>query len=135
MSLYKTKANKLQGRTYKDINTQALTLYRQVVTKTKRKPYVRSKYFNKEKIFLETFWQHIWQKNWRDRKRRLKFFPCALELLRNTQIDPVSVQNPNNKSEVLHRFSGITPSKESFVVQVRENKKNNQKWLMSVYPD
>ncbi len=134
MDSYKTKAAKLYGHTYKDISNQAQAIYKREKSRTKRKPYVRSAYFKKDKIFLELFWLHLWQKNWRDRKRRVQFFGCALDLLRHSHIDPVSVQDPNHKSIMLHRFYGKVPSGELFIVQVKEDKKTNQKWFMSAFP-
>ena len=103
--------------------------------RTKRQPYVRSAYFNTSKVFIQPFWQHLWQKNWRDRNRRAKLLPCALELLRHNKLDPKTVQNPNDPKEFLHRFSGITASGENFTVQVSENKRTNRKNFMSVFPD
>ena len=134
MIFFKTKAEKLYGHTYKDISNQAKAIYKREKIRTKRKPYVRSAYFKKDKIFLELFWQHLWQKNWRDRKRRVQFFDCALDLLRHSRVDSVSVQDPNHKSVMLHRFYGMTPTGYEFCVQVKQDKKTGQKWLMSVFP-
>ena len=133
-TIYLTRAVVLGGRTYRDVYARANHIYKQEQQKTKRKPYVRSAYFKKDKVFLELFWTHLRQKNWRDRKRRVKYFSCALELLRHTRCDPVSVQNPNRKSEILHRFVGRTQCGEVFIVQVKEDKRSGQKWLMSVFP-
>lgn len=66
--------------------------------------------------------------------RRLKYYPCALDLLKNSKIDPVAQQNRNNKLQLLHRFMGITSDKELFVVQVSENKQTGQKNFLSVFP-
>ena len=135
MKLYKTKVGKLTGKNYPDLYKKAFYIYKQIKQKTKRRPYIRSSYFRKDKIFLELFWQHLHQKNWRDRKRRIRYYPCAIELIRHSRIDSVSTDNPNNPSEILHKFSGITPDKNIFYVQVKENKRNNQKYLMSVFPE
>jgi len=135
MKQYKTKAGKLTGKDYPDLYKKAFSLYRQIKRKTKRKPYIRSFYFRKDKIFLDLFWQHLHQKNWRDRKRRIRYYPCAIELIRHSHIDPVSTDNPNNPSEILHKFSGITHDGSIFYAQIKENKRNNQKYLMSVFPE
>ena len=135
MKLYKTKVGKLSGKNYPDLYKKAFYIYKQIKQKTKRRPYIRSSYFRKDKIFLELFWQHLHQKNWRDRKRRIRYYPCAIELIRHSRIDSVSTDNPNNPSEILHKFSGITLDKNIFYVQVKENKRNNQKYLMSVFPE
>ena len=135
MQPYKTKAGKLTGKNYPDLYKKAFHIYRQIKQKTKRRPYIRSAYFRKDKIFLELFWQHLHQKNWRDRKRRIRYYPCAIELIRHSRIDSTSTDNPNNPSEILHKFSGVTPDKNIFYVQIKENKRNNQKYLMSVFPE
>ncbi len=45
---------------------------------------MRSAYFNKEKIFLDLFWTHLFMKqNQRDRLRRIKFFAVAIDLIMN----------------------------------------------------
>lgn len=135
MKLYKTKVGKLTGKDYPDLYKKAFNIYKQIKQRTKRKPYIRSVYFRKDKIFLELFWQHLHQKNWRDRKRRIRYYPCAIELIRHSHINSISTDNPNNPSEILHKFSGITPDKNIFYVQIRENKRNNQKHLMSIFPE
>jgi len=104
--------------------------------RTKRQPYVRSAYFNKDKVFIQPFWQHLWEKgNWRDRARRARFLPCALELLRHSRLVPRTQENPNDRNELLHRFYGVTEAGEHFVVQVSENKRTNRKNFMSVFPE
>ena len=84
---------------------------------------------------MEIFWQHFHQKNWRGRKRRIKYFPCVIELMRHSRFDPESKDNPNDSSEILHRFAGITPSKNIFYVQIKEDKRNNQKRLLFMFPE
>lgn len=106
MEIYQTKAKKIVGNDYFKTYDSAFNIYQKIKRRTKRKPYVRSKYFKNNKIFLDYFWQHLHQKNWRDRRRRLRFYPCALDLLQNSQIAPISKQNPENRSEILHRFIG-----------------------------
>lgn len=134
MSIYYTKTHKLPGSDYREVYSKAHNLYKQIKSKSKRKPYLRSAYFEKDKIFLEFFWQHLWQKNWRDRMRRLKYFPCAVDLIRYSKHNPISKQNPNKPFEIIHRFTGITPKNNLFVVQIKKNKKTNGKWLISVFP-
>ncbi|MDO8430482.1 MAG: hypothetical protein Q7S72_00620, partial [Candidatus Taylorbacteria bacterium] len=70
---YETKIKKLSGTSYDEVYPQAISIYKKLASKTKRRPYLRSKYFNKEKIFLDYFWTHIILKNRRDRTRRLKY--------------------------------------------------------------
>lgn len=134
MKAYQSKFKKLSGTDYGEIYSRALAIFKQIKSRTKRKPYIRSVYFNKEKIFLDYFWQHLQQKNWRDRDRRLKYYPCAIDLIRNSRLEPTSKQNPNKPKEILHRFAGLTKDKEVFYVQIKEDKKTDKKYFMSVFP-
>ena len=135
MKVYKTKVKRLAGTEYAEVYPRAIVIYREIKHKTKRRPYVRAAYFNREKVFLNYFWEHLQQKNSRDRVRRLKFYPCAVDLIKNTKTEPASKENPNKKSEILHRFAGMTSDKELFFVQISEHKKTNQKFFLSVFPE
>lgn len=137
MKVYKTKTKPFSGTRYGDISPAAFRLYNQIKKRSKRRPYVRSAYFKKEKIFLELFWKHLLdKKNFQDKARRLKYFPCAIELIQKSNFEPISKENPNKKSEILHRFYGLTVDNELFCIQIKEekNKKNKQKFLMSTFP-
>ncbi len=135
MQYYKTKVRKLPGTHWWQVSKRASQLYKGISSKTKRRPYVRSVYFNKEKIFLGLFWHHLHEKdNMSDKVRRLKYYPCALELIQKTSYEPISKENPNRPGEILHRFAGSTPDNELFFVQIKEDKRNGQKWLISVFP-
>lgn len=132
---YSTKSKKLPGTNYSEVYKKAFGFYKQIKKQTKRRPYIRSVYFKKDKIFLGIFWQHLQYKlNFKDKIRRLKYFNCAIELMRNTKFDPTSKEDPNSKSDVLHRFMGITAEKEIFFVQIKEDKKTSQKYFISVFP-
>jgi len=136
MRAYKAKAKRLSGTDFHDVNEKAYGLYCQIKKKSKRRPYVRSAYFKKDKIFLELFWSHLFEKqNWRDRIRRSRYFPAAIELIQRTSFEPVSKENPNRSSEILHRFSGITADSHLFFVQIKEEKRSGQKFFMSVFPE
>ncbi len=134
MQIYHTNTKKISGTKYTEVYPKAHMLFKELKRKTKRRPHLRSAYFKKDKIFLDYFWEHLHQKNSRDRVRRLKLYACALELIKNSKNEPVTKENPNKKSEVLHRFSGMTPERELFFVQINEDKKTNQKFLLSVFP-
>ena len=135
MKIYKTKTAKLTGTDFHEVNQKAFGLYQQIKRKTKRRPYIRSAYFNKDKVFLELFWKHLFDKqNWRDRIRRLRYFSCAIELIKNSKFEPISKENPNKPAEMLHRFAGATRDNDLFFIHIKEDKKNGQKWLMSVFP-
>ncbi|MFA6270349.1 MAG: hypothetical protein WC657_04020 [Candidatus Paceibacterota bacterium] len=135
MKIYQSKIRKLSGSDYREVYSQARTIYKEISSKTKRKPYIRSVYFNKDKIFLHYYWEHLWTKNWRDRVRRLKYYSCAIDLIKNSRVDPVSKENPNKKLEILHRFAGITKDKELFFVQIKEDKRSGEKYFTSVFPE
>lgn len=135
MQVYKTKTDKLKGTDFHEVYKKAFGLYQQIRRKTKRRPYVRSAYFKKDKVFLGLFWHHLWDKHkWQDRMRRLKFFSAALELIQNSHCEPCSRENPNKHEEMLHRFAGSTRENELFFVQIKEDKKTGQKYLISIFP-
>jgi len=134
VEIYKTKAKKLSGTDYREIRRNALASYELIRKRTKRRPYVRSAYFNKEKIFLGLFWGHLYEKNYRDQRRRMKLFNCAIELIQKSRINPVSKVNVDKPRETLHRLSGLTPDNELFFVQIKEDRIKKQKWLTSIFP-
>lgn len=110
MQIYKTKANALSGTDFREIH-------------------------NKAKVFLELFWPHLYKKpNFRDKVRRLKYLPCAFELIQESRCEPISKENPNKRAEIFHRFSGITKSGTHFFVQIKEEKQSGKKWFISVFP-
>ena len=133
--VYQTKCKKLAGTDFREVNKKALAMYKIIKQKSKRRPYVRSIYFNKTKIFLSIFWQHTYDKNhYIDQFRRLKFFPCGIELIQFTKYNPESKENVDDRSEILHRFSGITCENELFFVQIKEDKRTGEKFLISIFP-
>jgi hypothetical protein len=131
---YQTKIKKLPGTSYSELRKEALVLFKQIKTKTKRRPYIRSAYFDKQKIFFDYFWAHLFQKNFKERVRRLKYFEAALEVIKKSRNHPTSEENPHRKSEILHRFAGLTFEGELFYVQIKENKQSNKKYFMSCFP-
>ena len=135
MDLFKTKKKKISGTSFKEVNRTAQLIYKQIKSKSKRIPYVRSKYFKNEKVFLTIFWKHLFDKNEKDRVRRLKLYECALDLIKNSTINPETRENFKKKNELLHRFYGTLSSGERFVVQIKENKRTKRKDFISVYPD
>ena len=135
MQIFESRYARLNGKIYLDLVRDAREIYNQIVRRTKRNPYVRSKYFKNSKVFLNVFWNHLAQKNPSDRKRRLRFFPCAIDLLRNTTYEPDMVLNPNKTSEILYRFHGKSADGASFTVQVKRDNRSDNKFFMSVFPD
>jgi len=134
MVSYKTKASTLPGTSYKNVRRKALAVFAIVKRRTKRKPYLRSPYFNKQKIFFDHFWVHLSQKQIPERIRRLKYFEAAIELIQKSRNHPQSSENPAKQSEMLHRFTGVTQDKKLFYVQIKEHKRTGRKQLMSVFP-
>lgn len=134
MGTYRTRLEKLPGSNFKEVYKKARSIYKKIEKSTKRRPYLRSAYFSKQKVFFSYFWIHLRQKREPERARRLKFFECAIELIKNNRNHPDSMQNPSKRSEMLHRFSGVTKQGELFYVQIKENKKSNHKDFMSVFP-
>ena len=134
MTPYQSKYSKIKGDRYQEVRNQALTLFNQIQKKTKRRAYIKSAYFTKQKIFFDYFWKHLYQKPPKERFKRLKYFQVAVDLVRNSKNHPVTIQNPNKPNENLHRFAGLTQEKELFYVQIKENKRTGKKDFMSCFP-
>lgn len=129
-----TKSPKIHGTGYQEIHKYAFISFKRIKARTKRRPYVKSAYFGNQKIFFDYFWKHLMQKSWKMRAQRLKYFDCAVELIRKSRQHPVSKENPNKPTEILHRFAGITKDKDLFIVQIKEDKKTDKKYFMSAFP-
>ncbi len=135
MRIYKTRTKKFSGTEFREVHKLAFGLYSKIKKKSKRRTYMRSAYFEKEKIFLDLYWHHLFEKsNWRDRVRRMRYFGCAIELIQESRFTPNLTKNPNVPHEMLYRFYGTTPDSEVFCVQIKENLKKKQKFLISVFP-
>lgn len=91
MHIYTSKYPRLSGSSYDEVLKRARAEYHVVAQSSKRQPYVRSKYFNSSKIFLDVFWTHLMQKHPKERRKRLKFYKAALDLLRHSQIAPDTI--------------------------------------------
>jgi len=131
---FQTKVKRYQLTRYQDARNKALFLFNQIKRKTKRKPYLRSAYFNKQKIFFDFFWMHLFQKSPKERVKRLQYFEAALEVIKKSKNHPLSQENPHKKGEILHRFLGLTKDKELFYVQIKEDKRSGRKYFMSCFP-
>jgi len=128
MKIYQTKCTELTGTNFSEVSQKAFGFYNQIRRKTKKRPYVRSAYFKKDKIFLPLFWNHLREKlNYKDKTRRVKYFPCAIELIKNSRFDPESKENVDRRSEILHRFAGKTKGGQLFFVQIKEDKRTGEK--------
>lgn len=131
---FRSKFNKLHGSNYAEVRKNAEIVFKQIKSKTKRNPYIRSAYFNKQKIFFDYFWEHLQQKRPQERYTRLKYFQVAVDVIKNSRNSPITKENPNRKHEILHRFFGETKNKELFYVQVKEDIKSGKKYFMSCFP-
>ena len=105
VKIYRTKIAKIAGKDFKSVNSRVSEYYKKIKRKSKRRPYLRSAYFKKDKVFLEVLATSFLKENW------------------------------NRRSEILHRFSGYTLEEDLFHVQIKEDKKTSQKWLVSIFPD
>ena|SRR3989344_11710 len=131
---YRTKTKKFGSSSYETLIKSSRRIFHDIENKTKRKPYIRSAFFKKEKVFFEVFWQHIKQKSFPDRARRLKYFPCGIELIEKSRERPNSKTSIDRKNEILHRFTGITPDDDVFMVQIKEDIRTKRKYLASIFP-
>jgi hypothetical protein len=129
---YKSKQLRLAGSNYKEVLRCARGIYAVYTKRTKRNPYIRSKYFGGDKVFLNVFWTHLMQKRVNERARRLKCYGCAIDLIQNTRLKPDMRPNPNASSETLYRFYGESGDGADFYVQIKEDVKTNNKYFMSI---
>lgn len=134
MEIYRTTVKRYSGTDDTEITAKARRQYKELKKKSRRRTYVRSAYFNNQKVFLDLFWHHLSEKNAKDRNRRLRYYPCAIDLIQHSRAQPSSKRNPNKSREIVHRFAGITPDRELFYVQIKEDTKRKQKFFLSVFP-
>ena len=129
---YTCKSKLLPGHNYKEVAKVARRIFRKIEMKTKRRPYIRSAYFDGDKLFLDNFWPHLNQKNPIERRNRLKFLECAIEFVENSKKAPVLEIKDQFKKEVLYRFIGQVSDKY-FIIQIKEDTKRGQRFLMSIF--
>lgn len=134
MEVYQTKVKIIPGTIFKTVEKIARRILKDVTKKTKRTPFIRSAYFKKEKVFLTIFWSHLHQKNDKERLRRLKYFECAIDLIKNSRHSPIISTSSSNKNEKLYRFIGKIESGDIFYIQIKENIKTKRKDLISIFP-
>lgn len=133
MKQFKSKEKLITGTSYDEVSLIARKQHKKIVNLTKRQPYIRSKYFNKDKIFISLFWEHLAQKHRKERFKRLKLYNAAIDLLRNSHCEPDTIFKNEDLSTLLHRFYGITADGIEFCVQVKQNKRSGRKDFMSVF--
>ena len=133
MSSYRSRYGLLPGSSYDEVVAIARREFNTIRKMTKRQPYVRSKYFRGDKIFVTVFWDHLMQKHRKDRLKRLKFYRAAIDLLRNSTLTPDTIFSEQQKDTMLHRFYGTTKDGISYCVQIKEDKRSGRKDFMSVF--
>jgi hypothetical protein len=131
---YQTKSKKIPGTSRTEVYRGALNVFSEIKRKTKRRPYLRSAYFKKEKIFFDYFWDHLRQKSPKVRQERLQYFEAACDLIKNSRNKPIIKTNPNKQGETFYKFAGLISDKGIFFVQIKENKKRKRKYFMSCFP-
>lgn len=133
--VFKSKHGVLPGTSYKEVFKHSQEEFSIIRKRTKRQPYVRSRYFSKRKVFFTYFWEHIFQKAYPDRIRRLKLFRCAIDAVVNSSNAPTSKLNPNKRSEMVHRFMAKTKSGQTFYYQIKEEIKGKRLNIISIFPE
>jgi hypothetical protein len=133
MNSFRSKYTLLPGSSYDEVVKGARKEFNTIRKITKRQPYVRSKYFRSDKISVTIFWDHLMQKHQKERRKRLKFYKVAIDLLRNSLEAPDTIFDNANKDILLHRFYGETTEGLKFCVQVKEDKRTGRKDFMSVF--
>ncbi len=134
MRKFKSKYTQLSGTDYKEVTRNARKEYVKVQHLTKRQPYIRSKYFANDKIFINIFWNHLAQKRKGEQIARAKLLLPAFDLLRNSLSEPDTIFSTKDKGNILHRFLGETKEGKLFYVQVKQNKRTGRKDFMSAFP-
>lgn len=129
---YQAKSKKISGTSYGEVFHDALKVFDEIKKKTKRRPYVRSAYFKKEKIFFDYFREHLFQKSAKERMKRLRFFKAAVELVKHSRNEPIIKTNPNKPGEKFYKFVGLTAEKDIFFAQIKEDKRK-RKYFMSCF--
>jgi hypothetical protein len=131
---FQVKTKPLSGTDYREVHKGARKIFAELKGKTKRKIYIRSAYFKKQKVFFDYFWPHLLEKRGGDRIRRLKLLPCAFELIQNSRVKPEEKLNPQNQKEIFYRFLGQTKNGLVFIVQLKRALTKNTLQCISVFP-
>ena len=130
---YRTSFLPLAGHRFSGLVREFRSLLLAIEKKSNRQAYLRSAYFQKQKIFLTHYWSHLQQKPRPERIRRMKYLPCGLDLVRHSRLQPFTVENVDAPNELLHRFAGVTKKGVRFYVQIKEFKRSGRKELLSVF--
>lgn len=135
MSYFQSKYHQLPGTSYQEVINAAYYHHQKLQRRNpRRRVYVRSKYFKRDKVFLTLFWPHLLQKRKGEQIRRAKLYLCALDLLRNYQDLDGAVIDRSHPESVLLRFKGRTKDGVLFIVQVKYQIRSDRRDFISVYP-
>jgi hypothetical protein len=135
ITYFQSRYETLRGANDKEVFYEARQVFRKYDNK-RRLPYVRSKYFNGQKVFLNMFYRHLNEKSAAEHRRRIIFVRCAIDLIKNSMVPPVPPGKNatfDGRKDEHFRFQGMTKSGVKFAVQIACNKKNNH-YFMSCFP-
>jgi hypothetical protein len=136
MNYFKSKYVRSKEKIYADLVKNARAIEKSIERESgHRDAFVRSKSLRR-KVFItknNLFWVHLYSKNQYDRKRRLKYYMCAVDLIRNTTEKPVIDRNPNGKRELVYEYYGITADGFKFAVHLKEEA--GRLYFMSAFPE
>jgi hypothetical protein len=132
MKTYISKFTQIPSTSHAEVMQAARSEYRRIQRLTpRRRPYIRSAYFDRDKVFIDPFWQHLGQKRLGDQVRRARLFKCAVDLISHSQLAPDTIYDGGE----LHRFYGQTKDGFGFRVQIKQISKTGRKDFMSVFPN
>ena len=126
---FQSKYPKLYSTVYLRVYNQTKTYYESLIKNPRRKPHIKSKYFD-GKVFLDEFWTQILKRNLADRHRRLTFYYCAIDLIQHSKYTPQIKMKSGKK---LYEFYGIAKNGEKFAVHIRRSPRG-ESYFMSCFP-
>lgn len=135
MQHFQSKYNFVPGSSRDELIKATRRIYHAIQKRNSRRlAHVRSKYFAGNKVFINNFWDHLKQMRAEEQTSRLKYYHCALDLLRNTTLSPRTIYKKDSPDDAFHRFYGKTLAGKHFCVQVKQSKRTGRLDFMSVFP-
>jgi hypothetical protein len=132
MRYFKIKTRPITGTNLKEVTKKSMSIFHDIEKQTRRRPSVKCQVLGGNKVFIGEYLAHQNQKMRLDKLRRLKFFPCAIDLIENTTEKPT--EKTLRSGETLYRLYGIAGNGQRFVVQISKNPKTDNRRLMSSFP-
>ncbi|MDR2672188.1 MAG: hypothetical protein LBC35_02620 [Coriobacteriales bacterium] len=129
MEFFKSRHTNLSGSNDRELYHKARAIQQAMTAGSRRRPYVRSKFFNRQKVFLDIFWTHLFAKNPGERRRRIALFACVVDLVQNTTYQPEIYVRGNER---FYRFFGVSKNGVRFAVQIKQDRKKAL-YLLSVF--